>query len=51
MKVLPQGGVCHGRDSSLPEVVVIQPKNAGISAKTQLVGPRAPGEIVVDKDP
>src|SRR6202049_680783 len=50
INVLRQGGVSHSWDGSLAEVIVIQPKNSSIGSKTQLVCPKAPGEVVVDKE-
>src|SRR5208282_72540 len=38
-------------DRTLPEIVIVQPKDSGVRAKPQLVSGMAPGEIVIDKEP
>src|ERR1700730_3040367 len=41
--------ISHGRDRSLPEVIVVQPKNPGIGSKAKFVRAMAPRQVVVDK--
>ena len=51
INVLRQVGVGHGGDRTLAEIIVIQPKDAGIGSKAEFVCAVAPGEVIVDKKP
>src|SRR5208282_1489972 len=50
VNILWQGRVHDRRNSSLSEVIIIQPENPGVRPEPQLVRPVAPRQVVIDKE-